>query len=115
MIVARVRMLMMTMMTLEEEIGRRDVPATHFPLDIFADFPLLKTNSDRSQSSLYPNDRCSSLIQALHNPKNGLPRILGFIVSGFLSSPLGYRVGRLTALFGLSSLQVWYFDVYWPV
>ena len=51
-------------------------------------------------------------MQALHNPKNGLPQILGFIVSGFLSSPLDYRVGRLTALFGLSSLQVWYFDVY---
>ena len=51
-------------------------------------------------------------MQALHNPKNGLPQILGFIVSGSLSSPLEYRVSRLTALFGLSSLQVWYFDVY---
>ena len=114
-LVARVRMLMMTMMTLEEEIGRRNVRATHFPLNIFANFPLLKTNPDRSQSSLYPNDRCSSLMQVLHNPKNGLPRIHEFIVSGFLSSPLDYRVGRLTALSGLSSLRVWYFDVYWPV
>ncbi len=51
-------------------------------------------------------------MQARHNRKDNLPRILGVMVSGFLSSPLDYRVGRLTPRFGLSSLQVWYFDFY---
>ena len=99
---------------LEEEIGRRDVRATCCPFEILTDFFLnvKKTKLDRSQSSLYPNDHCSSLMQARHNPKVDIPRILGFIVSGFLSPPLDYRVGRLAPHFGLSSLQVWYFDFY---
>ena len=73
---------------LEEEIGRRDVCAPCFLLEIITDFLLLKTKLDRSQSSLYPNDHYLSLMQARHSSMNKLPRSLDFIVSGFLSSPL---------------------------
>ena len=36
-------------------------------------------------------------MRALHNPKNDLLQILKLIAPGFLSSPLEYRVDRLTA------------------
>ena len=101
-------------MTLEEEIGRRNVRATHFPLNIFANFPLVK------QTRTGLNRHCTQTTTVRHQCKPSITtrtvyrKCLHFL-SGFLSSPLDYRVGRLTALFGLSSLQVWYFDVHCPM